>query len=171
MNRNCKKYNLSSADAEFSPCRTWRYALWRTWDHNEGYVAFIGLNPSTADETKNDPTVTRCIGYAKRWGYGGMIMLNIFAFRATDPKVMKKASDPVGPDNYKFLKMYHEFADITVACWGTHGAFGDQGKTVAKWLRRGKGLLCFGCTKEGHPKHPLYLRGDARLEPFLVGLV
>ena len=85
--------------AIFSGCRTYRYTLWRSWDRDKGDVMFIGLNPSTADETLNDPTVRRCINYAKSWGYGGIYMANMFAFRATDPKEMKQAKDPIGYRN------------------------------------------------------------------------
>ena len=82
--------------AEFSPCRTYRYALWRWWDRSRPYAMFIGLNPSTADEVNNDPTVSRCIGYSRRWGYGGLCMTNIFAYRSTDPARMKAHSAPIG---------------------------------------------------------------------------
>ena len=84
--------------ARFSESRTHRYALWRIWEKGAPMVMFVGLNPSTADETQDDPTIRRCIDFAKRWGYGGLYMLNIFAFRATNPKDMKAAADPVGPD-------------------------------------------------------------------------
>lgn len=152
--------------AKFSPCRTWRYALYRGWDYFNilrGNVAFIGLNPSTADETKDDPTVRRCVNYAKVWGYGGMLMLNIFAFRATDPKEMKASLDPIGPENEKFLRLYHELAALTVACWGTHGAYLSRGAEVVNMLDH---LACFGITKAGHPKHPLYLRADLTPQSF-----
>lgn len=145
--------------ALFSPCRTWRYVLWRTWDETLGHVMFTGLNSSTADETNNDPTVSRCINYGQRWGYGGIYMLNIFAFRATDPKRMKAALDPVGPDNDEYLWIYHTMSAITVACWGTHGAFRDRGAIVANMLGD---LYCLGKTKDGYPKHPLYLKSDLR---------
>jgi len=114
------------SSAEFSPDRVHRYELWRTWDKSKGIAMFIGLNPSTADEIKNDPTVTRCINYAKKWGYGGMIMSNIFAYRATDPKIMKGATDPVGPDNDEWLVKSSKEAGLIVAAWGNHGEFMDS---------------------------------------------
>ena len=89
--------------ARFSDCRLYRYQLWRIWDEGRPYLNVIGLNPSTADETRDDPTIRRCIDYAKRWNYGGLFMTNIFAFRATLPAVMKKQVEPVGSDNDHWL--------------------------------------------------------------------
>lgn len=149
--------------AIFSPCRVWRYVLWRTWDKERKHVAFIGLNPSTADEENDDPTVRRCIRFAQKWGYGGMYMLNIFAFRATDPKVMKAAKYPIGEENDYYLKIYHDKSVLTVACWGIHGAFMSRGKQVSQTLH---GIKCFGIVKNGEPKHPLYLRSDSELEVY-----
>lgn len=90
-----------SSGAEFSPCRVWRYALWRRWDFGSrcNMVAFVGLNPSTADESLDDATIRRCINFAKSWGYDGMYMLNAYAFRATDPRDMKAFHEPIGKDN------------------------------------------------------------------------
>lgn len=122
---------------------------------------FIGLNPSTADETINDPTIRRCIGYARSWGFGGLYMLNLFASRATKPQDLKKAADPVGPENNNFLKRYLDPAGLNIACWGAHGAFMDRGETVIKLLGR-ENLSCLGVTQQGHPKHPLYLRRDIK---------
>ena len=149
--------------AQFSKCRTWRYALWRTWDNDKSHVMFIGMNPSTADETNDDPTIRRCINYAKAWGYGGIYMLNLFAFRATDPREMKAAADPVGPENISYLKVYHETAGITLACWGAHGHFMRQGELIETILDN---LYCLGVTKTGHPRHPLYLKANLKPIPF-----
>jgi hypothetical protein len=155
--------DLIHSDADFSLCRTWRYSLTRTWRADRGTIVFIGLNPSSADEVKNDPTVSRCIGFARRWGYGGMVMLNAFAYRATDPKDLKKAPDPVGPHNDYWILIQSFAADVVVGCWGNHGRFRDRETRVVELVPR---LLCFGKTKLGCPKHPLYLPGDAKLEPF-----
>lgn len=156
--------------AFFSTCRTWRYALWRRWGKRSGrFVAFIGLNPSTADETINDPTVTRCINYAKRWGFDGMYMLNMFAYRATDPNDMKAATDPVGPRHDEWLRVYANRCALVVAAWGTHGIYLNRNRTVISLFRReGIDLHCLGRTKDGHPKHPLYLRADLVPAPFKV---
>ena len=153
--------------AKFSPDRIHRYSLWRNWERSKGVAMFIGLNPSTADEIKNDPTVTRCINYAKQWGYGGMIMSNIFAYRATDPKVMKTAKDPIGPDTDQWLFKSAEISDLIVAAWGNHGGFMDRGKNVFQ-LFKGIDLHCLAMNKTGHPKHPLYCSSALKPEPIRV---
>lgn len=158
--------------ALFSPDRQHRYKLWRIWDKDEGMCAFIGLNPSTADEIENDPTVRRCMTYARDWGFGGLMMLNIFAFRATDPKVMKAAVDPVGPANDKHLLAEARWCQQVVAGWGTHGAFRDRHDRVLRLLDHSEvDLHCLGKTKDGYPKHPLYLRRDLTAVPFRRGAV
>ena len=166
---------FSSSGAHFSPCRVWRYALWRVWDESLPMVMWIGLNPSTADEAADDPTIRRCKGFAAAWGYGGIYMLNLFAFRATDPAEMKKASDPVGPENYAKIAQFHEVAGLTVAAWGVHGTFLDQDLCVsrldrigphAKTKYLGDDLWCLGLTKDGHPKHPLYVASNAERHRF-----
>lgn len=150
-----------NSGAEFSKCRTWRYALWRQWDW-QGYanqVMFIGLNPSTADETEDDPTIRRCIRFAKDWGYGGLIMMNAFAFRATDPNVMKAAADPVGPGNDEALAYRRTQAGMIVAAWGVHCP-PEREKRIRQVI--GNAVHCLGKTKDGKPRHPLYLRADTQ---------
>lgn len=163
--------------AHFSDDRAYRYALWRTWDEAAGFVMFIGLNPSTADERADDPTIRRCIGFAKAWGYGGIAMLNLFAFRATDPKVMLAASDPVGPENDEWLMNYYETAGMTIAAWGAHGAYRGRDRAVCELRRRdpnaktdtlGECLYCLGRTKHGQPRHPLYLPKDMKPQRFVI---
>lgn len=122
-------------------------------------VAFIGLNPSTADETTNDPTVTRCINFAKDWGFGGMFMLNIFAYRATDPDEMKAVVSPIGKENDDVLIQYDKEAALTIACWGNHGSHMGRGKEVLGMISR---LYCLGWNKTLAPKHPLYLPSDTK---------
>lgn len=144
--------------ADFSPCRTWRYSLHRIWDHDALPLVVIGLNPSTADETADDPTVRRCQGFARSWGMGGLVMLNIFAYRATDPKVMKLAWDPIGPENNSALIELTK--DRMVLCaWGNHGAYRDRGAEVVRLLRD-RHIVHLGLTAGGFPRHPLYLRAD-----------
>ena len=152
---------VNGKGAQFSDCRKYRYVLWRIWDEHKDCVVFIGLNPSTANEIEDDPTIRRCIGYAKDWGFGGLYMLNLFAFRATNPKELKRASFPIGFTNNRNLIIYSDLR-LTVACWGTQGTFMNRDKGVIELLGREK-LSCLGITKEGHPKHPLYLRRDAKL--------
>lgn len=140
----------------FSPCRTYRYTLWREWVGGKGYVMFVGLNPSTADETKDDATIRRCIGFAKAWGYSALCMTNLFAFRATKPKDMKAAADPVGPDNDKHLGRLAQRAGVVVAAWGADGTYRGRNTEVLAMLDQT--LHCLSLTKDGHPGHPLYLK-------------
>lgn len=144
-----------SSGAEFSPCRKYRYALYRFWGGKwSEYAMFVGLNPSTADETLDDPTIRRCISFAKDWGYGGLYMTNLFAYRATQPEDMKRADDPVGPDNDYWLRKIAGQASVVVAAWGTHGTYGGRHSAVRAMLPN---LHCLRLTKDGHPSHPLYL--------------
>lgn len=143
--------------AVFSPCRTFRYELWRCWGDPMRAAMFVGLNPSTADETQDDPTIRRCIGFAKAWGYGALVMTNLFAFRATDPDEMKRAPLPVGPDNDSFLRRWARDAGVVVAAWGVHGTHRGRDREVRDMLPT---MRVLGLTKDGHPKHPLYLPKD-----------
>jgi len=169
--------NTPESGAIFSPCERYRYALWRQWKGpmatRPGYVAFVGLNPSTADEVENDPTVRRCINFAMRWGYGAMVMLNAFGWRATDPANMRAADDPVGDDNDFAITRFAGSADKVVVAWGNHGIYKGRGATVASMLWvilhdefGNSGMECFGVNECGEPKHPLYLRADRPLEPY-----
>lgn len=143
----------------WSPCKSYRYTLWRVWDPGLPFVQFIGLNPSTADEKVSDPTVTRCINFAKAWECGGMCMTNAFALRDTDPKVMLRADDPIGPENNEWLRSIYDVTKYHVACWGAHGMHRLRHYVVVKMLKR---LDCLKRTKGNLPSHPLYLRGDLR---------
>jgi hypothetical protein len=120
---------------------------------------FIGLNPSTADETQDDPTIRRCIGYAKAWGFGGIYMLNLFAYRTTDPAKLALVHDPIGPKNDEFLQMYLTPAGLNIACWGNGGKLMNRGRVVVELLGKDN-LACLGTTKSGEPKHPLYQKKD-----------
>lgn len=149
--------------AIFSPDRKYRYALWREWIGGTGCVMFIGLNPSTADEVQDDPTVRRCINYAKAWGYRKLCMTNLFAWRATDPHDMKSVADPIGPANNSVLWHSADYASVIVAAWGTHGAYMGRGAAVRAML---PGLKCLRITKGGFPAHPLYLPKTLTPQPW-----
>ena len=140
-------------DAILSECRMYRYALWRTWDESKPYALFIGLNPSTADETEDDPTIRRCIGFSRTWGFGGLCMANLFAFRATKPGVMKAAEDPIGPDNDQWIRQLSVDAGVIVAAWGNGGSHLDRSRTIAEMIPN---LKCLQLNKSGEPVHPLY---------------
>ena len=154
--------NIIKSDALFSKDRVYRYALWRIWDIKKPKVLFIGLNPSTADEIKNDPTIRRCIRFSMDWGYGGYIMGNIFAYRSTDPKNLLKIDDPIGPDNDYWLKKLYDEASLTIGAWGNHGRILNRGEKVTNML---KSFHCLKITKLGYPSHPLYL--SSKLKPII----
>ncbi|MGH1458497.1 MAG: DUF1643 domain-containing protein [Paracoccaceae bacterium] len=144
--------------AIYSDCERYRYALTREWDSGGKRVLFVMLNPSTATEVQNDPTVERCERRARALGYGGFRVTNIFAWRDTDPKLMRAARDPVGPDNDAAIRDGCAWADDVIAAWGTHGAHLARGTAVETILRgSGKPLYHLGLSKAGHPKHPLYI--------------
>lgn len=148
---------------------------------NESYVQFIGLNPSTADERNDDPTVRRCINFAKRWGYGAMCMTNIFAYRATDPGIMKAQMNPISEpppvegwpvipggviirnQNDYYLWTIAQGAGVIIAAWGFHGDHLSRAEQVQALIPN---LHCLGTTAGGHPRHPLYIRGDIQPRPF-----
>ena len=153
---------FNARGAIISDCGTYRYRLWRRWDAGPACV-FIMLNPSTADATNDDPTIRRCIGFAKREGCGSLEVVNLFAFRATSPADLKKAEDPVGPENDSYLQQAMFYAKGTViAAWGAHGSYLNRDKDVRQLLD--EPLKCLGMTKTNAPKHPLYIKADQPLE-------
>ncbi len=146
------------------PERTYRYVLWREWDKtNSSYAMIVGLNPSTADEKLDDPTIRRCISFAKDEGYGALCVTNLFAFRATIPAVMKNHSAPIGPDNDEWLIKSASKAGIVITAWGTHGNYLQRDLQVMQQLGK---LWCLEKTKHGFPKHPLFIKKDTRPIPF-----
>lgn len=158
-------------DADFSPCERYRYTLTRTMNpevvgDDARTIAFIGLNPSTATATTDDPTVRRCIGYAARDGFGRFVMLNAFGFRATDPKDMKAQPDPVGAGNDAAIARIAAEAALVVLAWGTHGVHLGRHGAVLGLLAGLCRPVCLGVTKAGLPRHPLYLRADAAMVPY-----
>lgn len=156
--------------ATFSACGTYRYHLWRVWDLTRPIMVFVMLNPSTADADQDDPTIRRCIGFARRDDYGGISVRNVFALRATDPKQLLTHPDPFGPENDAALLEARDVSMLTrlVAAWGTRMGgrrlrdyyCGAAGACVVQ------GSYCLGTTKGGDPRHPLHVRGDAALAPW-----
>lgn len=152
----------------FSPDRQHRYTLLHQPEPLLGgnrLLMWIGLNPSTADETQLDPTLTRILGFTRREGYDGFIMTNLFGFRATLPKDMRAAPDPVGPDNDKWLLTSARRCGKVVAAWGSHGSFLDREAQVCALLKDFE-LVCLSRNADGSPGHPLYLKKTAPLMPF-----
>ncbi|MFU8898474.1 MAG: DUF1643 domain-containing protein [Roseinatronobacter sp.] len=144
--------------AVYSPCMDYRYVLTREWAAERGRALFVMLNPSTATEVQNDPTVERCERRARALGFGAFRVCNIFAYRATDPRVMRAAPDPIGPMNDAAIAESAPWADQIICAWGTHGAHLERGAQVEALLRTtGQPLWHLGLSKHGHPKHPLYI--------------
>lgn len=157
MTRSHTKGDAPST-AVYSDCEAYRYSLTRIWEPAGKRVVFVMLNPSTATEVQNDPTIHRCEQRARTLGFGGFRAVNIFALRATDPRDMKAAADPEGAHNSAALEEAALWADMLIAAWGVHGAHLDQGPRTFERLRAaGHTLYHLGLTKEGHPRHPLYL--------------
>lgn len=145
--------------ATISECGRYRYDLWRTWGVGP-HVTFIMLNPSTADHEQDDPTIRKCIKFAKQWGFSGLVVVNLFAYRATDPKDLWKAEDPIGPLNDLYIES-HAFCGVTVAGWGAKPKVKARADEVCGRL---KNLRTIRLTKDGYPEHPLFLPSD--LQPF-----
>ncbi len=159
----------------FSEDRRHRYTLWREWDLMFGdsssprFVNFICLNPSTATETLDDPTIKRCIRFSKRWGYDAMCVTNIFAYRATNPVDMMVQDDPVGPDNDAWLRQVATDASLVIAAWSGHASFKGRSSEVRALLREiGKPVhyLKMGSGKNPEPWHPLYLPNSTEPVPW-----
>lgn len=151
---------LTDSGARFSRCRKWRYLLWRRWDEAKPVANFLMLNPSTADEVKLDPSCTRARVYAERWGYGALVVTNLFGWRATDPDEMKAVRDPVGRGNDAAILAAARAAAVVVCAWGNHGLHRSRSQSVVAALTKAgvklHALRVNGC---GEPAHPLYLPG------------
>jgi hypothetical protein len=146
------------SEALYSDCEAYRYSLTRIWRPEGPRMVFVMLNPSTADALRNDPTVERCERRARAQGFGAFRVVNLFAWRATDPADLKRATAPVGPENDAAISDAADWGNLLLAAWGVHGAHMGRGPAIASSLRaRGVALHHLGCTKEGHPRHPLYV--------------
>ncbi len=164
---NMPSIPATPAGATFSSCRRWRWLLWRRWDDARPLANFLMLNPSTADETQLDPTCTRARGYAERWGYGGLVVTNVFAWRATDPSDMKAQPDPVGRDNDAAIVQAAKACGIVVCAWGNHGAHEERSAKVIALLRKAKvPLFALRVNGGGEPAHPLYLPKNLPATPW-----
>jgi hypothetical protein len=153
--------------AVYSDCDRYRYRLTRIWDEEAQHLNIVMLNPSTASELRNDPTIERCERRTRQLGFGGFTVTNLFAWRATDPKDLRRAAAPIGGQNDRILKDHAAGADAVLAAWGVHGAHLDRHLEVAKILRAaGTSLFHLGLTKEGHPRHPLYVPYATPLTPW-----
>ena len=159
-----KRGKFSKSGAVFSDCRKYRYALWRMWNEHKPIAMIIGLNPSTAGHTRNDPTITRCISFARSWGYGGVCVTNLFGFRATAPTELKAHHDPIGKENDAWVHEMAKEAAIKVAAWGNHGKFLNRSLEILPSLDQ---LHCIKMNKSGEPAHPLYLKAELKPVPMI----
>jgi len=150
-----------------STAREYRYLLTRIWDPAVAPVVFLMLNPSTADALEDDPTIRRCISFARREKVGGLVVVNLFGLRSTDPRALLHHPDPVGRHNDAFVRQATDMASTVVCAWGAAGVTGDRAREVTRALTaRRVPLRCLGTTSTGQPRHPLYLPKTAVLEPF-----
>lgn len=150
------------AGAEFSADRKYRYALWRIWDKSKPLVMFIGLNPSTANESSPDPTITRVINFARDWGYGGLYMMNLFGIVSSKPEILLTDPDPLGENDHWLEKIAIE-CEIIVFCWGVFKQARLRAEDVKRRFPR---AYCLKKTKEGHPWHPLYVAAKTKPIPY-----
>lgn len=150
-----------------STCGQYRYALWRRWSRRGKLLMVIGLNPSTADASRDDPTIRRLVRYAADWGMSGLLMGNLFAFRSTYPGGLWAPGDPVGPQNDAWLLRMKAEADLILGAWGMHACF-DLNRTLSV-LKLFPNLSCLGITANGHPRHPLRLSATLQPQPFCAG--
>jgi hypothetical protein len=168
--------------AIFDTTGKYRYRLWREWDAQAPKLAFIMLNPSTADAEKNDPTIRRCIGFARAWGYGAIEVVNLFAYRATDPQELRAAAEPIGKENDRHLLAAMERSQTLILAWGNWGSLYQRDQAVLRLLSQQpvsqqpvsqqpvlsqqKRLYCLGKNQSGQPRHPLYLKRTVTPSPF-----
>jgi hypothetical protein len=159
--------NPSRAAFDF-PDRVYRYQLTRTWNPAWPSITWIMLNPSTADAFTDDATIAKIVkSFARPWAAGGITVVNLFAWRATDPAGLRTAGDPVGARNDEFIADVCQPGGIVIAAWGAHGSLGGRGPAVARALAaRGVELRCLGLTYGGHPRHPLYVSRRTPLQPY-----
>lgn len=163
--------------AQISDDKLYRYFLVRYWgsrdpNHIPRILIFVMLNPSTADAVVDDPTIRRCMGFARREGYDGVLVVNLFAYRSAKPEIMRSAQNPIGPENDQWLirafQYAREFKIDVIAAWGAHGQFEDRDMKVAKLAcRYGVQMKCLGKTDAGDPRHPLYIKADKVFEPLM----
>lgn len=151
--------------AVFDRSGVYRYWLWREWEVTLPRLSFVMLNPSTADADRNDPTIRRCIQFAHSWGYGAVDVVNLFAFRATQPQILRQVKAPIGRENNRHLQAVCDRADAIVLAWGNWGTLYERDRAVLNLLG-GQNLFCLGVTRSNQPRHPLYVRGDTQMQRF-----
>jgi len=155
--------------ADFDPSGRYRYRLIRQWSAADARVAFVLLNPSTADAAVDDPTIRRCIQFARAWRFGSLAVVNLFAWRSPDPRALKRTPTPVGPDNDQWILRTVAECESVVVAWGNAGRLHKRDADVLSLLRTASCQPhCLGRTLSRAPRHPLYLRRDVQREPFVL---
>ena len=156
-------------NAVISECRTYRYTLSRVWDTNFPKLGIVMLNPSRADALKDDPTIRRCVGFAKRWKFGSLVVVNVYSARLTNPEYLQIIGEPIGPETERYFKESLTDAEMVLLAWGSN-IKGNQAAHAIQWLQEvntnGKRFVHLGLTKDGQPKHPLYIKSDTVPQPF-----
>lgn len=152
--------------AHFSPDRRYRYTLWRIWEPEWPKINWLMLNPSTADENVEDPTIAKCIRFSQKWGYGSIVITNIFAFRATDPEDMKKEADPIGPNNDWYVWSSAKGAEKVICAWGNHGDHMKRANHI-RYMLKDIPLHCLKVNNTGEPIHPLYVSFKTKPVPYI----
>lgn len=144
----------------------YRYLLTRRWDAGKT-LPWVMLNPSTADACVDDPTIRRCMGFARSWGYAGITVGNLYALRATDPAALKSHPDPIGPDNDDYLHRLGWRCPLVMAGWGAHREATARARhLMGRMVLPPYSLRCLGTTSAGHPRHPLYVKSDTQSTPW-----
>lgn len=166
---------LFHSSAVIDETQTYRYVLKRIWGEGGKYITWVMLNPSIADAEIDDPTIRRCLSFSKTWGYDGMFVVNLFAYRSTSRDNLKSNKNKIvygkpiiiGPDNDSYLWEYAAKAKLVMVAWGNDGALLDRDKQVVNTISS-LDLYCLGQSKNGHPKHPLYIKGNTKPAPFTL---
>jgi hypothetical protein len=146
----------SASGATFDASGTYRYLLWRSWGEGP-VIGFVMLNPHRADASADDATIRRCLGFARSWGFGQLLVGNLFAYRCRQPAELRHVADPIGPENDRYLHDLGKQVETLVLAWGNWGALMQRDRIVRQLLRNHRHIVCLGYTKQAQPRHPLYL--------------
>lgn len=157
----------NSRGAIMDDSKEYRYSLWRIWNDKLPRVTFVMLNPSTADSRNDDPTLRRCINFAMNWGYGSLEVVNLFAYRSTNPQMLLSVCDPIGDKNNKYIIDAVNRSEKVILAWGTKGNLFNRDKDVLRLIEDNNvPAYTLELTKEGHPRHPLYVKANKVPEPY-----
>lgn len=162
LNSSFKVRHTEDGGAVFDRSQKYRYLLWRNLSQGNGRILLVMLNPNTADESHNDPTIRRCIGFANSWGYNQVEVVNLFAWKAKEPVMLKSVKKPIGTHNDDIISQRAKHADLRMVAWGNHGKLLERDEAVLKLLAEYGPVYCLGTTNSGAPKHPLYIKSDTR---------